>query len=78
MGVQMSVCPPVGMWRANGNPNPYTDLDEIFTHIPKKVLVQVWPQLHPPEPGGGLKHKNMKETFLKTVSKSKDVQQVAN
>jgi len=27
---------------------------------------------------GGLKHKKMKETFLKTVYKAKDVQQVAN
>jgi len=26
----MFVCLSVGMWRANGNPNPYTDLDEIF------------------------------------------------
>jgi len=24
------VCLSVGMWRAHGNPNPYTDLDEIF------------------------------------------------
>jgi len=29
MGVQMFVCPSVGMWRANGNPNPCIDLDEI-------------------------------------------------
>jgi len=31
------------MWRANGNPNPYTNLDEIW-HIPtcpRKVLMQV-------------------------------------
>jgi len=38
MGVQMSVCTfvSVGMWRANGNPNPCTDLDEILhinTHL---------------------------------------------
>jgi len=26
----MFVCLSVGMWRVNGNPNPYTDLDEIF------------------------------------------------
>jgi len=25
----MFVRPSVGMWRANGNPNPCTDLDEI-------------------------------------------------
>jgi len=26
----MFVCPSVGMWRANGNPNPFTDPDEIL------------------------------------------------
>jgi len=30
MGVQMFVCLSVGMWRANGNPNPCTDLGEIL------------------------------------------------
>jgi len=30
MDVQMFVCPSVGMWKANGNPNPFTDLDEIL------------------------------------------------
>jgi len=33
------------MWRGNGNPNPYTDLDEILNAhppaCPRKVLVQV-------------------------------------
>jgi len=34
MGVQKFVCLSVGMWRANGNPNPCTDLDEILhTHL---------------------------------------------
>jgi len=34
MGVQMFVCPSVHMWRANGNPNPFTDLGEILhTHL---------------------------------------------
>jgi len=29
----MFVCLSVGMWRANGNPNPFIDLDGIFhTH----------------------------------------------
>jgi len=29
----MFVCLSVGMWRANGNPNPCTDLDDILhTH----------------------------------------------
>jgi len=43
MGIEMFVCPSVGMWRAFGNPNPCTDLDEIL-HIPtcpRKVLVQI-------------------------------------
>jgi len=30
MGVQMFVCLSVGRWRSNGNPNPCTNLDEIF------------------------------------------------
>jgi len=39
MGVQMYVSLPVGMWKANGNPNPCTDLDEILhphPHLPKE------------------------------------------
>jgi len=50
MGVQMFVCPYVSIWRANGNPNPCTDLDQIFTHIPtfpREVSVQVYPAPHP-------------------------------
>jgi len=35
MGVQMFVCPSVGVWRANGNPNPCTDLDEILHAHPR-------------------------------------------
>jgi len=49
----MFVCLSVGMWRANGNPNPWTDIDEIFhayPTCPRKVLVQVWPP--PPSPPG--------------------------
>jgi len=42
MGVQMFVyCPYVGMWRAKGNPNLCTDLDEILhahPHMPKEGL----------------------------------------
>jgi len=36
MGVQMFlfVCLSVGMWRANGNPNPCTDRDEILHAYP--------------------------------------------
>jgi len=39
MGTQMFVCVSVGMSRAYGNLNPYTDLDEIFhphPHLSKK------------------------------------------
>jgi len=39
MGVQMFVRPSVGMWRANGNPNPCIDLDEILhahSHLSKE------------------------------------------
>jgi len=35
------VCLSVGMWRVNGNPNPFTDLDEIFHvngHLSKEGL----------------------------------------
>jgi len=48
MGVQMFVCLfvclSVGMWRANGNPNPAPILMKFCTHIPtcpRKVLMQV-------------------------------------
>jgi len=34
MGTQMFVCLSVGMWRANGKPNPCTDLDEILQVYP--------------------------------------------
>jgi len=34
MGVQMFVCKPVGMWRANGNPKTCTDLDKILQAHP--------------------------------------------
>jgi len=32
--VCLFVCLSIGMWRANGNPHPYTDLDEIFHAYP--------------------------------------------
>jgi len=41
MAVQMFVCLSVGMWRANGNPNPCTNHDGILHAYPKKVLVLV-------------------------------------
>jgi len=50
MGVQMFVCLSVGMWRANGNPNPCTNLDEILGFGPGLTPA-------PSHPGpGGLKH----------------------
>jgi len=52
----MFVCLFVGMWGANGNPNPCTDHDGILhthTHVPKEGfgpgLTQPTP---PPGPGG--------------------------
>jgi len=62
MGAQMFV----GMWRDNGNPSPYTDLDEILH-----------PHPHLSKEGFGACLK-LKETFLKAVYKAKDVQKVAN
>jgi len=40
MSAKVFVCTSVGMWRANGNPNPFTDLDKILhAHptCPRKV-----------------------------------------
>jgi len=56
MGVQMFVCLSVGMWRANGNPNPCTDLDEIF-HAHPLLSKEGFgpgstPAPSPPGPGG--------------------------
>jgi len=34
MGVQMFVCPSVGMLRSNGNTNPCTNCDEILHACP--------------------------------------------
>jgi len=48
MGVQMFVCLSVGVWRANGNPNPCTDLDEILHTHPH--LSGLTPAPSPPGP----------------------------
>jgi len=65
MGVQMSLV--VGMWRANGNPTPCTDLDEILhihPHLSKKVFGSGLPPA-PYSPGPrGLQHSKLKDTFL--------------
>jgi len=47
MGVQMLVCLSVGMWRANGNPNPCTDLDEILHTHPHMSKEDFGPCLTP-------------------------------
>jgi len=56
MGVQMFVCLSVGMWRDNENPNPYTDLDEIFhayPHLSQEGFgAGLVPDPSPPGPGG--------------------------
>jgi len=49
MGVQMFVCLSVGMWRANGNPNPCTD-DEIFHAHPHLSEEGFGAGLTPPPP----------------------------
>jgi len=56
MGVQMFVCLSVGMWRANGNPNPCTNLDEIlhtYPHLSKEGFGPgLTPDPLPPGPRG--------------------------
>jgi len=68
------------MWRVNGKPNPCTDLDEILHAHP--VQGRFWCRFDPcslPHLSlKGLKPLKLKNTFLKTVHKTKDVQQVAN
>jgi len=41
------VCPSVGTWRANGNPNPCTDLDEILHTQPHLSKEDFGPGLTP-------------------------------
>jgi len=56
----------VGLWRANGNPNPWTDLDEIFHAHPQLSKEGSGAGLtftpSPPGPGGP---KTLKVTFLR-------------
>jgi len=50
----MFVCLSVGMWRANGNPNPCTDLDKILHEYPHLSKEGFNPGLNPaPSPPGG-------------------------
>jgi len=73
------VCLSVGMWRANGNPNPCTNLDYILhthPHMPKEGFGAGLTPL-PYEPGGPEILKADKHNF-ENVYKTKDVQQVAS
>jgi len=68
MGVQMFVCLAVGMWRTNGNPNPCTDLNEIFHAHPYLSKKGFGPDLTPPpHPLGlwGSKPYKLKDKFLR-------------
>jgi len=62
MGVQMFVCPSVGMWRANGNPNSCTDLDEIlhtYPHLSKEGFgAGLTPTSSPPWAWGSYNNKS--------------------
>jgi len=53
------------MWRANGNPNPCTDLDEILHTHPHLSKEGFGLGLTPRPPGlGGLKPYKLKDTFF--------------
>jgi len=59
MNGRTDVCLSVGMWRANRNPNPFTDLDKILHHHPHLSKEGFGASLTPaPSPLGlgGLKH----------------------
>jgi len=58
----------VGRWRANGNPNPCTNLDEILHAHPHLSKEGFGPGLTPPPHPlglGGLKPQKLKDTFLR-------------
>jgi len=66
----MFVCLSVGMWRANGNPNPGTDLDEILhahPHLSEEGFgARLNPTALPPGPRRP-KTLKLKETLLLTL-----------
>jgi len=69
------------MWRANRNPNPYTDLDEIShtqSHLSKKGFGAGLTPATSSLALGGLKYLNLKDRFLKTIYKTKNVLLVDN
>jgi len=75
------VCLSVGMWRVDGNPNPCTDCDEILHMHPHMFKEGFGAGLTPPPPPsgpGGPEPLKAEKTFLKTVYKLTNVQQVAN
>jgi len=60
------VCLSVGMWRASGNPNPCTDLDEILHTHPHLSKEGIGPGFTPSPMGlGGLKPYKLKDTLLR-------------
>jgi len=69
------------MWRANGNPNPCIDLDKILhthPHWSKEGFGASLTLTPPPSGPWGPETLKAEEHILKTVYKTKDVQQVAN
>jgi len=59
---------------------PKPILMKFCTHIPtcpRKLLVKFCPKAHSPPGLGGLESLKLKETFLKYVYKTKDIQHVA-
>jgi len=74
MGVQMYVSLSVGMWRDNGNPNPYSDFNEILQahpHLSKEGFGVGLTPLLPHLDLGGLIPFQLKATVLKTFTKQK-------
>jgi len=62
------VCLSVGMWRAHGNPNPYTDLNKILhapPHPSKEGFGAVLTPATLPPGSGGLKLLKLKTYFWK-------------
>jgi len=85
MGVKnvcLDVCLSNGMWRVNENPNPFTNLNEILhthTHLSKEGFgAGLTPALSTHLGLGDLRLFKLKNTFLKTVHKTKYVQLAAN
>jgi len=76
MGVQMYVSLSVGLMEIQTPALILMKFCKRIPNCPRKVLVQVWPCPLPCL--GGLRPYKLKDTFLKTVYRTKDVQQDAN